>query len=527
LDAVACATFARTWSETVAVHASETFLVFEGSTNDVTQWTYEEFDRIVDSTAAALEEAGAVPGSAVHVVLKNCPAFVAVWLAAARIGATAIFAAPASSARDIAMHIRRTTPTVALCGSRNADTYLQGVKRASDEGAASALDIELIVLKEDSIDVLPGSVLVSRDRLPRLVDEPGPHDRLAVMFTSGTTSEPKAVVLTQCNYAHVAQAMAKAADLRPGDRWLVTLPLFHANAQYYCFAPAIAVGASVALTHTFSASQWGKQAARLAATHASLFAAPIRMILARRPEDTPQLSLTHVWFAQSLASGHFEEFASMVGCAPRQLYGMTETVAMVTAERPEDASPVFIGNPSDAGRRTAIVDPHSLEPVETETPGLLLVAGTPGCDLFQEYLSDPKATSAALLEEGDETWLRTGDLVVSDQDGRLRFVGRVDDVIKVSGENVSLTEVEAALAQAPGVLEVAVVPRPDPIRDVVPVAYVVARNAETPLDIDELTAWASNNLPPQACPRDWHQVAELPRTSVGKIRRSQLRCEDA
>lgn len=527
MEAVACATFARRWDETVVAHSNETFLVFESSTSERSQWTYHEFDRIVDSTAAALEGAGVAPGSAVHVVLKNCPAFLAVWLAAARIGATAIFADPASSARDIAMHIRRTTPAVALCGSRNADIYLQGVKRASDEDASSALDIGVLVLEEDSTDVGLDSILCAHTRRTPSGDEPSPHDRLAVMFTSGTTSEPKAVVLTQCNYAHVARAMAEAANLGPGDRWLVTLPLFHANAQYYCFAAAIAVGASVAMTSTFSASQWGKQAARLEATHASLFAAPIRMILARRPEDTPQLRLKHVWFAQSLAPGHFDEFASMVGCAPRQLYGMTETVAMVTAERPEGASPNFIGNPSLVGRTTAIVDPDSLEPVEAQTPGLLLVAGTPGCDLFQEYLSDPKATSTALVEYGEGTWLRTGDLVVSDQDGRLRFVGRVDDVIKVSGENVSLTEVEAALAQAPGVLEVAVVPRPDPIRDVVPVAYVVPRRAETPLDIEELNAWAAENLPPQSCPRDWHQVDELPRTSVGKIRRSQLTAQDA
>lgn len=521
MAAVACATFAQTWNEAVADHANEPFLVFEDSKTELSQWSYDEFDCIVDSVAAALERAGVTPGAAIHVVLRNCPAFVAVWLAVARIGACAVFADPASSARDLAIHIRRTTPIVALCGSRNAETYSDGVERASTEGVSAANDIKVLVLEEDATDVDAGSILLASGR-PSLVAKSDPHRRLAVMFTSGTTSEPKAVVLTQCNYAHVAQTMARAAMLGSDDRWLVTLPMFHANAQYYCFAAAIAAGASVALTSAFSASRWGEQADRLGATHASLFAAPIRMILARRPDTTPQLNLKHVWFAQSLAPGHFEEFASMVGCKPRQLYGMTETIAIVTAESSESASPNFIGNPADAERATAVVDPDNLEPVPNGTPGLLLVAGIPGCDLFAEYLSNPSATSAAFVELEGRTWLRTGDLVVSTPAGRLRFVGRIDDVIKVSGENVSLTEVEAALAQAPGVLEVAVVPRPDAIRDVVPVAYVVQRDATSPIDVDELNAWALKNLPPQACPRDWHQVDELPRTSVGKIRRSQL-----
>ena len=133
------------------------------------------------------------------------------------------------------------------------------------------------------------------------------------MFTSGTTAQPKGVVLTQANYRHVAEAMAAAANLGADDRWLVTLPLFHANAQYYCFAPAINVGASVALTATFSASQWIDMANELGATHASLFAAPIRMILARTPDDTTPCRLRHTWFAQSLGPDHHRRFGELTG----------------------------------------------------------------------------------------------------------------------------------------------------------------------------------------------------------------------
>jgi carnitine-CoA ligase len=92
----------------------------------------------------------------------------------------------------------------------------------------------------------------------------------------------------------------------------------------------------------------------------------------------------------------------------------------------------------------------------------------------------------------------------------------------VAGENGSLSEVEAALAQAPGVLEAAVLAQPDPIRDQVPVAYVVARDPTAPPSIEQLTSWAETHLAPQARPRAWHLIDTLPRTSVGKVRRFKI-----
>jgi crotonobetaine/carnitine-CoA ligase len=87
---------------------------------------------------------------------------------------------------------------------------------------------------------------------------------------------------------------------------------------------------------------------------------------------------------------------------------------------------------------------------------------------------------------------------------------------------VSLTEVEAILAQAPGVLECAVLGRPDPVRDMVPVAYVVPRDRQNPPAVDDLAQWSAQNLAAAARPRDWHLIDALPRTSVGKVRRFKL-----
>jgi len=506
-------TFRDLWDNAVRIHRVRTFLIFRDEDETTTRWTYGEFDAIVQRTSAALRQHGMRHGAAVHLALRNCPAFIAVWLAAARAGAWIVPADPASSARDIANQVGRTGPVLGICGASRAATYREGVP---------AGDFPIIELQENAADVDDGALSTTpATTTPGEGSVVSLMDRLAVMFTSGTTSQPKGVVLTQHNYAHVAITMSTVIGLSAEHRWLVTLPLFHANAQYYCFAPAIAVGAGVALTARFSASRWLQQAADLEATHASLFAAPIRMILARRPPDAPAIALRHVWFAQNLGAEHYREFARLVGCNPRQLYGMTETVAIVTADTSEPRRHDVIGRPLP-GRTVAVVDPETLIDAPPHSPGLLLVHGTRGVDLFSGYLDDPAISNAAFRTEGESSWFTTGDLVAKDDDGVLRFVGRADDVIKVAGENVSLTEMEAVIAQAPGVLEAAVVARPDPIHDQVPVAYVVPRDPSEPPNPQQLAEWAISHLAPQARPREWFVIDSLPRTSVGKVRRFKI-----
>ncbi len=502
-------TFAATWQRAVAEHGHATFLVFRADDGVTTRWTYAQFDDAVAHVAGTLRDAGVGPGQPVHLVLRSCPAFVAVWLAVTRLGAWMVPVDPASAARDIAGQVGRVEPLVSVIAASRAEVYRAG---AADRAGT------VFELAEDASDLAAGAGLLAGPRVSEAYPV-GTQDRLAVMFTSGTTSEPKGVELTQGCYATVATTMARVVELESRHRWFVTLPMFHANAQYYCFAPAIAVGASVALTGSFSASQWVSQARDLEVTHASLFAAPIRMILARCPADEEPLALEHVWYAQNLGEGHHRAFGDLVGTLPRQLYGMTETVAIVTADRSDPPVHDVIGPPV-AGRRVRVVDPVTGEDAAPGQPGELHLHGVPGRDLFAGYLNAPEVTACA--PDRDGVWFRTGDLVAHGTDGAFRFVGRVDDVIKVSGENVSLTEVEAAAAQAPGVLEVAVVAQPDPVRDQVPIAYVVAKDKENPPTADELDAWAVRNLAPAARPRAWHFIDELPRTSVGKVRRFRV-----
>jgi carnitine-CoA ligase len=497
-------TFVELWSTVVARRPEAPFLTFEAPDGRVTSWTYGEFDEITARLATALSSNGVGPGAAVHLALANSPTFVAVWIAATRLGGWIVPSDPMSRTPELAEHIARTTPSVGFAATARAGEY---------EPAIGDRPVFWIDEADAAFASLPAEGCTEWPDI-------APLDRAAVMFTSGTTGRPKGVEITQANYAFAGTTMAAAAGLRADDRQIVVLPLFHANAQYYSFASAIACGASVALMSTFSASRFIEQAARHQATHASLFAGPIRMILARggpRSPDADALRLRHCWFAQNLAAEQYETFAGWIGCRPRQLYGMTETIPAVLTDTTAAPQPDSMGTVTDGCE----VEIHDVDgrPCADGVVGEIVVRGRSGIELFAGYLDDPTTTASA--SRGG--WFSTGDRAWRDGDGRHHFDGRRADVLKVSGENVSVVEVEATLGAHPLVHEVVVVGAPDPIRDEVPVAFVVpADGADRGHLADELDAWATERLAKAKRPFRYVLVDDLPRTSVGKIRKFLL-----
>ena len=185
--------------------------------------------------------------------------------------------------------------------------------------------------------------------------------------------------------------------------------VWFANGQYYCTMSALVAGASIVLAPRFSASNWARQAADHGATLGSLFAAPIRMILAQPPGEAETRSrLRAVLFAQNLTDGQARAFEHRLGTRLLQLYGMTETVLPPTVN-PDSPSRRW----SSIGRRLPGVKLRVTDadgaPVPAGTPGELLVGGVPGVTLAAGYYRDPQATEAAF----GGGWLRTGDLAGS------------------------------------------------------------------------------------------------------------------
>ena len=495
-------TFAQTWADAVATRADSTFLVFEGPDGTVTEWTYAEFDEVVARMATELVSHDVGPGRSVHLALTNCPTFIAVWIATIRLGGWIVPSDPQGRTPEFADHVERTDPAVGFCARSRCEVY---------EPAIGSRPVFRIDESDARLAWLPSEPFT---------DWPAPdlRDRAAVMFTSGTTGRPKGVEITQANYAFVGKTMAEAAELTADDRQFVVLPLFHANAQYYSFASAIWAGASVALMHTFSASGFLPQAARHEVTCASLFAAPMRMILTRGgPVDG--LRLRHCWFAQNVARDQYERLSEWLGCRPRQLYGMTETIPAVLtddAAAPDPGSMGFV----TAGCEVEVHDEQG-RAAPVGVVGEIVVRGDRGITLFAGYLDDDVTTDASFRNG----WFLTGDRATVDASGRFVFDGRRSDVLKVAGENVSTVEVEAVVSAHPAVLEASVVGAPDPIRDEVPVAFVVPADPASPPSVDELRAWCVERLGKSRVPTAFTILGELPRTSVGKIRKFMLQEE--
>jgi crotonobetaine/carnitine-CoA ligase len=327
------------------------------------------------------------------------------------------------------------------------------------------------------------------------------------------------VRVTHANYVFAGESVAAGLGLTPEDRFLVVLPLFHANAQYYSVMSTLIAGGTIVLAARFSASGWAETAIRHEATIASLFAAPIRMILAKpsRPEWRSH-RLRVVAFAQNLTAGEHDAWVRDIGAPLLQLYGMTETIG------PPLMNPLWGERRHDSlgrvvlGYRCRITDRDGVA-VTPGQAGELRVGGIPGISLMAGYLKDPEATDA-VMRDG---WLRTGDLVREDEDGLISFVTRAKDMIKRAGENIAAGEIEDVLMGHPAVMDAAVVGVPDPMRDETIVAFVVTVDGK--LDAAALRTWCADHLARFRVPEFFAARTVLPRTSVGKIQKQVLREE--
>jgi crotonobetaine/carnitine-CoA ligase len=484
------------------------FLTYANGDDEGRVWSYEDAVGAAGRVVAGLREAGVAPGDRFVVCLENRPFMVTALLAASASGTIAVYADPRLTDHELDHVFTLSGARVAFGGEGN-----------SALATATTRAMARLALVDDSIDgglgrseaaVMP--VADRRDRAaPELAD-----DVVELLFTSGSTSRPKGVMLTNRSLHYGGGAMAHGAGYTPLDVPLLALPFSHAAAQIHQLIPTLILGGHAVLVDRFSATRFFAQAARHGATTSALFAAALRMLLGRGvAADARAARLRHVTFAQNLTKDEYAGWAATFGVPLQQLWGMTEICGLPLMSPLEgDRRLAAMGRPVPE-YEVAIRAPDGT-PVAFGVEGELTVRADPGVDVALGYYGDPAAT-VALIRDG---WLWTSDVVRADDDGFVHFVGRSKEIIRRAGMNFSSIEIEEVIRSVAGVIDVAVVGLPDAMRDERVAAFVVRAGSEPTLE-DVLDA-CRRMLAGYKRPDHVEFVAELPRTAVGKIQKHLL-----
>ncbi len=514
MDLVGCRTLPDILEYRADADPDKPFVIFDDVDGAISSHSYSDFDKSVNRTAHALQALGIGGGDGINLHLGNCVEFLLLWFAAAKIGAVIVPTNVAATADELEYLIDHSECRLIFTQSAFLD-----VAREVRSRCARITDLVICGGRGDS-DAKSFDALVSSQSDGRPDTHRDPAGEVGILYTSGTTSRPKGVLVTNANYIYAGETVAKAVCLRPEDRHLVVMPLFHGNAQYYSTMSALVTGASMVLSSRFSASRFFDQAIRHACTVSSLFSAPMRMLLAQpRRRELAENSLRAVLFAQSVTQGQLDEWQERFDAPLLQLWGMTETMG------PPLMNPIHhrrdnmsMGLPV-MGYRVRLVDEQGSAVARGET-GQIIVAGEPGRTLMKGYFKNQKATEDTIRDD----WLWSGDNARQDRDGYFHFVDRAKDMIKRAGENVAASEVEAVILTHPQVFDCAVIGVPDPIRDESIVAVVVLVEGES-LDGDALIAWCKHRLASFRVPERVEFRRVLPRTSVGKTQKHVLRAD--
>ncbi len=493
--------------------ADKVFVVFDDLEGNVSRFTFRQFDEMANRAAHLLLGLGMRAGDRINLHLTNCLEFLFLWFGAAKAGIVIMPTNTHASVEELQYLLDHS-------GSRLIFTQVE-----FEATASAARDrcegVRDVVLCGSGAAADFSARLDAQPRTPP-AGAPNSDDIAAILYTSGTTAKPKGVLVTHANYIYAGETVAKAIRLSPEDRHLVVLPLFHGNAQYYSTMSALVTGASIALTSRFSASRYFDLAISHDCTVASLFAAPIRMILAKPHNEAHRSNaLRVVIFAQNVTEAQLQEWAQRFNAPLLQLWGMTETMGPPLMNPMDFArNNMSMGFPV-MGYEVALLDGEG-RPVEPGEVGEIAVRGVPGWTLMKGYFDNPQAT-AETLRDG---WLFSGDNARQDEAGYFHFVDRAKDMIKRSGENVAASEVEAVILEHQAVFDCAVIGVPDPIRDEAIVAVVVPHE-DARAGAEEIIGWCRERLASFRVPQHVVFTKALPRTSVGKIQKHILRREYA
>ena len=484
--------------------------------------TYEQFFDRCDRWSTALQRLGVRQGDRIAYIAPNVHQQLESFYAVPQIGAVLVPINFRLNADDFAYIIEHSGATV-VCA---CEEYLDAVDSIRDRIPGVRHFVALSGKRDGWLDYETMLTAQAPDVKRPPIDE---LDLLTINYTSGTTARPKGVMITHRNAYMNAVGTLVHLHLGIGDRYLWTLPMFHANGWTFVWI-VTAAGATHICLPKFEPTTVFKL---IRDEHVTwLCAAPTVLIsLANAPEearkDTPRW--VHVVTAGAPpAAATIERLEGDLGWEVTQVYGLTETSPFITVcdPLPEHASLSPAERATIKARQgVELITSGELRVVDTETGdevphdgehiGEIVVRGNV---VLKGYYNDPEATAKA-IQNG---WFHTGDAAVVHPDGYAEIRDRIKDVIISGGENISSVEVEGCLLRHPAVQEVAVVGVPHERWGEAPAAFVVLKAGKTATD-DELRQFARERLAHFKVPQRFTFVDELPKTATGKIQKFVLR----
>ncbi|MEW6358299.1 MAG: AMP-binding protein [Planctomycetota bacterium] len=342
-------------------------------------------------------------------------------------------------------------------------------------------------------------------------------DTACIIYTSGTTANPKGVMLTHRNFLENLRGCVEQIHFDHTDIILGVLPMFHSFALTTTVILPFYIGAKAVYLKRFTAPAVLRMIEEHRVTAflaiASLFRVLVRTLATEKGKhDTSSLRLC-VAGGEALPTELSRQFEEVLGMRLLEGYGLTETSPVISVSSPEQYKLGTAGKPLPNVRvRIADDDGNPLPPGQE---GEIWTAGP---HVMKGYYKLPDMTRETITPDG---WLKTGDIGRLDDDGFLSITGRKKELIISSGENISPNEIESIIAQHPKVFEVAVVPMPDKTRGEVPRAYVALRPGETCTEMD-IKQFCEGRLANYKVPKVVEFRNELPHGPTGKVLKRAL-----
>ncbi|MED1724496.1 long-chain-fatty-acid--CoA ligase [Brevibacillus parabrevis] len=469
--------------------------------------TFQELNRRVDELAQGLSKLGIGKGDAVALIMDNRPDFVSAYYAILRVGAAVVPMNPIYTPREISF-ILANSQTKAVIALAALEPVLTPLKEQLEhlthliynEATGDELTLEQVAQAGDGSFVEP---------------ERNEDDLAVILYTSGTTGQPKGAMLSHRNMASNAEAMGILFELIPEDRVVAVLPMFHVFCMTVCLNGPIRYGAAMIIIPRFH---------------------PVEVVNTIREQQATCFAGVPTMYNYMLQLPHAtkEDFASIRLCCsggasmPVELLHKFEAkyeVKVLEGYGLSEAAPATAFNPLRGTRKPGSVGinlPHVLnkvvDPEGNELPrGEVGELAVQGPNVMLGYLGLPEDTKAALRDG----WLYTGDMARMDEDGYVYIVDRKKDMILVDGYNVYPREVEEVLYQHPAVIEAAVIGVPDEVHGEAVKAFVALK--EVAVSQEDIVAFCQDKLAKYKVPRQVEIVPELPKNTTGKILRRSLR----